>query len=867
MLLHKSICTALFVVALLTCHPVEGLYKHEEDNVFAAERGRNKWEPILDGNVRLHADTFTPVAVYDPDYDIKGDTPQEMADDFLMSYTAVLQLDDDTSSSDLQLSTYRQTSVWTNLRFNQVVNGVPVLGSHVVVTIDQNNKVKMITSTYTRGVNVDTDKMAATMSSKDVRNVITSEKYEGKDDSLRMFNLEQVIFPRKKEPSVIAWKAVYAKKNTNNEFMAVIDDRTQEILEDKDITLDKKGRENNVVQKNARILPIYEKGRENYVRGELNINETEKNENLRASKSEAGGKASPANGFVVRIAQKFDIVQSFLELIVEVLQKVLSFVENPSYMPTKPPPSVTTPTPSPTELGNTPVGDDSVNDNPVGDDSVNDNPVGDDGADATNTPTISSAPTTTVVGNIFDPDPISSGQGTYGTGGFIDNDDQTSSDLNDQLVPKNLRDLRFSERKYHLEGPWAKIVDVGSPYTGLFSQESRNFYYDREEQGFEAVNCYYHIDNMMRYINEDLGIELSPHMHEGGVRFDPHGSEGEDNSFYSYDGHLEFGEGGVDDGEDPDVIIHELGHGVHDWITNGLLSREEGLSEGFGDYFATSYSRSKGLYSTSDEEYNWVFKWDAHNEYWPGRVVNSDSLYPGGLSGQVHTDGQIWSTCNMKVWDFLGREKSDKAHLVGLSSTGSTSNQLDAATAVLLAAKSLGYTTDEIEGIVDIYNACGYDVNTDICGDGVIAESEECEGSDIGDAVCSSIGCGQGVPFCNRDTCKIDYSACSAGPGEMDFSLVLQTDNYGAETSWSVLSSLDYSSVLSGSGYRPNTRYEISECVPDGTCYEFEIKDSYNDGICCTGGEGFYRIKFDGVDISGTNGDFGSSNQHELCAS
>ena len=32
-----------------------------------------------------------------------------------------------------------------------------------------------------------------------------------------------------------------------------------------------------------------------------------------------------------------------------------------------------------------------------------------------------------------------------------------------------------------------------------------------------------------------------------------------------------FGQGGVDDAEDMDVILHELGHGLHDWITNGNL--------------------------------------------------------------------------------------------------------------------------------------------------------------------------------------------------------------------------------------------------------------------------------------------------------
>lgn len=66
---------------------------------------------------------------------------------------------------------------------------------------------------------------------------------------------------------------------------------------------------------------------------------------------------------------------------------------------------------------------------------------------------------------------------------------------------------------------------------------------------------------------------------DGGVRYDPSG-EYDDNSYYNTaNGELTFGIGGVDDGEDADVIIHELGHGIHDWSCGGDYSTAEGLSE------------------------------------------------------------------------------------------------------------------------------------------------------------------------------------------------------------------------------------------------------------------------------------------------
>ena len=58
------------------------------------------------------------------------------------------------------------------------------------------------------------------------------------------------------------------------------------------------------------------------------------------------------------------------------------------------------------------------------------------------------------------------------------------------------------------------------------------------------------------------------------------GVNGADNSYYDrLLQRLSFGEGGVDDGEDADVIIHELTHGVHHWLTLDGFSMHEGIAE------------------------------------------------------------------------------------------------------------------------------------------------------------------------------------------------------------------------------------------------------------------------------------------------
>jgi len=297
-------------------------------------------------------------------------------------------------------------------------------------------------------------------------------------------------------------------------------------------------------------------------------------------------------------------------------------------------------------------------------------------------------------GNIFDPDPLTTSGSSYGIGGFVDNSDATNSDLEGEMINVTLLDIDLSSGTYTLNGPWASIVDFELPSKGLFSQASPNFNFNRENDGFEAVMCYYHIDQNMRYMNNTLGISVNPSIHySGGVQFDPSGRNGVDNSrYYMSNGRLTYGEGGVDDAEDADVILHELGHGIHDWITNGSRSAVEGLNEGCGDYWAQSYSWSVG-----DNSHN-LFTWDGHNEFWPGRTTDYNVIYPGGLLGGLgnHTDGQIWATTLMKIYIDIGREKTDVVFLEGIAMTNSTTNQRQAAEAVYQAAVDLNYSESDL---------------------------------------------------------------------------------------------------------------------------------------------------------------------------
>lgn len=309
-------------------------------------------------------------------------------------------------------------------------------------------------------------------------------------------------------------------------------------------------------------------------------------------------------------------------------------------------------------------------------------------------------------GRAFNPDPLSSAQVAYGTTGYTDGNDASTAQLDAQIFSVPLRDLTQTGGVWTLVGPWASCLDWESPSGTCATSASGTFHYTRDNDNFEGVNVYHHIDTFMRYINNTLNVAIAPYQYAGGVRYDPRGVNGDDNSFYtSGSGRLSFGEGGVDDAEDADVVVHELGHGIHDWLTHGL-SQVQGLSEGTGDYLASSYSRSFNHWPSNQPAYFWMFNWDGHNEFWNGRITNYHlSVTYQTIPGSIHTTGQYWASCNLLNYNSIGRERSDRAFLLGLAMTGSSTNQQDAAQAVLNAAAADGYTPTEVQTMYDNYTA------------------------------------------------------------------------------------------------------------------------------------------------------------------
>ena len=316
---------------------------------------------------------------------------------------------------------------------------------------------------------------------------------------------------------------------------------------------------------------------------------------------------------------------------------------------------------------------------------------------------------------IFNPDPLSRAHVAYG-GNYVDNNDATNASLDAARSLVALPDITFSNGVYSLKSKYVQIADFESPSTGLFTQATPDFLFNRNEQGFEAVNSFYHIDRSLAYINETLGIDCKSTLNGGVMMVDPHGLSGDDNShFIPSSQRLAFGEGCVDDAEDADVVLHELGHAIHHWVTGLKSSSSQGLGEGSGDYWAMSYSRSLNQWATSEPQYNWMFSWDGHNECWAGRITNYTAKYPTSninSSSAIHANGQIWATSLMRIYNRIGKEKTDRIFLEGLAMTNSSGNQQTAAVAVRQASIDMlgtyGFTCDDVNIITEELTTSGY---------------------------------------------------------------------------------------------------------------------------------------------------------------
>jgi Zn-dependent metalloprotease len=272
----------------------------------------------------------------------------------------------------------------------------------------------------------------------------------------------------------------------------------------------------------------------------------------------------------------------------------------------------------------------------------------------------------TGTGRIFDPNPVN----TLDDGTLQDQGDANFAGLAGAYKEVTLRGIRSTgtgaDTRYRLQGPYVRTLDlrassVGSCMNGQTEvrkpppvRDDTSFEYNRNQSGFEHTMVYFHIDKNQRYI-QSLGFT---DLFNRAIRVDAHAFP-QDNSFYcgspSGAGYLAFGDGGVDDAEDADVILHEYGHALQDAASGGRYfgNHDEtgAMGEGFGDYWAFS-TRPGAPWGTCFAD------WDSEGACL--RKINRNKRYPEDAGQGIHRDGEIWSRGLYDMFRKLGKEKANK---------------------------------------------------------------------------------------------------------------------------------------------------------------------------------------------------------------
>jgi len=301
---------------------------------------------------------------------------------------------------------------------------------------------------------------------------------------------------------------------------------------------------------------------------------------------------------------------------------------------------------------------------------------------------------------LFDPNPVVS-QGSYSD--LLDAKDRDSTLLTSLRVPVSLP--RITSPEGCLVGVYAdarlgkRAKPVCRPsldFTGVTRSDDR----------FEALMAYFHIDRTRAYV-DSLGLSESLRARPQRVRANAIPA---DNSFYSsMTQSMTLGSGGVDDGEDADVIVHEYGHSLQDQAIKGAFGRTiatGSMGEGFGDYLAAAMS---ALVTGGNPGFDaCIFDWDSISYSPTGCGRRADRALTLKRAErrcllEIHCVGEAWSGLLYELRaalgaDTLGQSVMDRVVLESHFMLGKRSSFRDGARA-LIAADELLYAGAHVPAI------------------------------------------------------------------------------------------------------------------------------------------------------------------------
>lgn len=263
---------------------------------------------------------------------------------------------------------------------------------------------------------------------------------------------------------------------------------------------------------------------------------------------------------------------------------------------------------------------------------------------------------------VYNPDPLTASKRIYG-GDFQNFGDEDRDSL---TAARELRKLevKFENDTFWLQNKYAKVFGGINFQVPLALTDTFDF--TRSQDEFEYVNSVFHVTQYRKYIATVKGFE---DLLDYQIRINARAFLDDNSSFkrtsnsggqgVMYLGYSSISLEHVDDAEDADVIIHELGHALSYSANQNIPSgvSRESIDEGLGDYLACAYSKR-----ISEHRWENLFSWDGNNPFWEeGRKCFSDvTVDDFSSSKSIYSNGEILAVTLMEVYDKFGGTIADQ---------------------------------------------------------------------------------------------------------------------------------------------------------------------------------------------------------------